>query len=489
MFDEIEYSNGTNIKRNAVFGVYTNDNFTWADKVIAKDTLVGRIEVIDGVVQDTSDIDLPEGNYYVKELESVYPYTVGDQVKEVELSYKNTQEKVVKFSAGEFKNTIETKNVTLIKLSTSTLKDVILSGNEIDTSKLDEEVQELLKEFSGKTTEEIREYLKERQVKFVAGAKYGVYVDENCTEPLYMKNADGQFVAAIMETDETGLITMEKVPLGTYYFKEIEAPKGYELSNEVVKLELNLDSKDAVVYQALIEEPVLGRGLIKTDAFTGEYVDNCEFEVRDAETNEVIVHSITGTFHDDTNLRKDGVGYIPLDKLIEGRKYTFTEISAPNIYDLNKDPHEFTAHFDENGNWDVKPIEVENRRKVTELTFEKTDFADSTPIPNCKFELRSLETDFVVEGVTDENGKYVFKDVPYGKYTYKELEAPEEYLIDTEEHEIEINAEEITVKIKNEKAPELPDTSDIAVYALCAVALVSILGIIFVVIRNKKSSN
>ena len=50
--------------------------------------------------------------------------------------------------------------------------------------------------------------------------------------------------------------------------------------------------------------------------------------------------------------------------------------------------------------------------------------------------MRSLETDYVLEGVTDENGLYVFEDVPYGKYTYKEVEAPEGYIIDTQEHEI-----------------------------------------------------
>ena len=110
---------------------------------------------------------------------------------------------------------------------------------------------------------------------------------------------------------------------------------------------------------------------------------------------------------------------------------------------------------------------------------------DSTPIPNCKFELKSLETDFKVEGITDENGIYVFEDIPYGKYTYTELEAPEEYLIDTTPHEITIDAEDIKIVVKDERAPE---TGDIAVVALVIVAVVCVAGIVFVVVKNKKKT-
>ena len=128
---------------------------------------------------------------------------------------------------------------------------------------------------------------------------------------------------------------------------------------------------------------------------------------------------------------------------------------------------------------------VENTRKESRVTFEKVDFADSKAIPNCKFELRSLETDYVVEGVTDENGVYVFENVPYGKYTYREIEAPEEYIIDTEAHEIEINAEEMKVRITNEKAPE---TGDIAVVAIVVIAVVCVAGIVIVIVRRKRQN-
>jgi uncharacterized surface anchored protein len=232
-------------------------------------------------------------------------------------------------------------------------------------------------------------------------------------------------------------------------------------------------NKDAVIYQALIDEDEAYPFITKKDIFTGEMVPNCTFEITDEDGN-ILMHSTTN---------EEGTAYI-LTKLFEnGKKYYYTEIEAPDIYDLNTEPHEFIAEIDENGNWAAEPIVVNNYRKTSTVELTKLDMVDSTPIPNCKFELRSLETDFVVEGVTDENGVYVFKDIPYGKYTYTELEAPEEYLIDTTPHEITIDAEDIKIVVKDERAP---DTGDIAVATLAVIAVVCALGIVFVSVKNKK---
>ena len=228
-----------------------------------------------------------------------------------------------------------------------------------------------------------------------------------------------------------------------------------------------------MVYQALIEESVKSVFITKTDIFTGEVVPNCTFEIKDKEEN-TLLRSKTD---------EKGEGYVALDLFKNGKKYTYTEIEAPEIYKLNTEPHEFTAKFDKDGNWAVEKIKVENVRKESRVELTKLDMVDSTPIPNCKFELKSLETDFKVEGVTDENGVYVFEDIPYGKYTYTELEAPEEYLIDTTPHEITIDAEDMKIVVKDERAPE---TGDIAVVALVIVAVVCVAGIVFVVVKNKK---
>ena len=111
-------------------------------------------------------------------------------------------------------------------------------------------------------------------------------------------------------------------------------------------------------------------------------------------------------------------------------------------------------------------------------------------VPDCKFELKSRDGDYYYEtGVTDENGIYVFENVPYGEYTYTELEAPEEYLIDTTPHDITINTEETTIVVKDLRAPIIDvDTSDIAVVGIAVVMIASVFGIVFIV-RKKTVSN
>ncbi len=478
IFEEVNYSNSETVEERAVFGVYTKENIlTYTGNVaIGKDKLVDLIEVDeDGDV--TSYIDLPQGTYYVKELYASYPYTASTEEVDYTLNYNgNSKQEFVVVSGDEFTNTYDSASITLIKLSTATVDNVILNGDQIDTSELDETVQEILNTIKGMTETEIKDYFEENNVKFVAGATYRVYTDEECKNALRIKNEKtGIFELAELVTNESGLIKLENVPLGHYYVKEVEAPQGYELSDEVIEIDLDIESKNTMLYQALMETLIVKPMISKIDIFTSEVVPNCVFEIADEEGN-VLLHSTT----DDR-----GMAFIPVVMFEDGKTYTYTEIKAPDIYDIDTTPHEFTAKIDEEGNWVTDLIEVSNLRKVTDLPLKKLDMFDSTPIPNCKFELKSLETDWKVEGVTDENGEYVFKDVPYGKYTYTELEAPEEYLIDTTPHEITIDSNDMKIVVYNELKP---DTGDIAVVALVIVAVVCVLGVVFVIVKNKKSS-
>lgn len=58
---------------------------------------------------------------------------------------------------------------------------------------------------------------------------FGLYADEECT----------QLIKQVDSNKEEGTGLFEDLRFGTYFIKEISAPKGYELSNEIVKLEIN----------------------------------------------------------------------------------------------------------------------------------------------------------------------------------------------------------------------------------------------------------
>ena len=493
IFEEVDYSNGEELNPKALFGVYTKEvikNYKGED-IIPSNKLVDLIWTDeDGDV--TSQVDLPEGTYYIKELYASYPYTINTETVDFVLKYTDdpNQEFVV-VEGPDFTNDYESASITLVKLSATTMDNIILNGDKIDTTTLDEEVQAILDQIKGMTKEEIKEYFEKNEVKFVSGAKYGVYTDEDCTKALRIKNEEtGVFEEAVIVTDDTGLVELNNIPLGEYYLKEIEAPQGYELSDEVVKVTLDNTNKDTMVYQALIEEEVIESFLIKTDIFTGELIPNCIFEIRD-ENDELLLRSITD---------EEGKGYIPVSMFEDGKTYTYTEVEAPDIYDLNKEPHEFVAKYDEEGNWDVEPVEVENTRKTREVIVRKLDAETGEPLKGCVFTIAMIDPEtgeqkvnaktgepiYLVENVeTDENGEYIIPEAPMGTYKFLEIKAPEGYELDEDltgyTFTIDNNSPETIIF-------EVTNTGDIAVIAIASVAVICAVGIVFVIRRNRKQA-
>ena len=58
---------------------------------------------------------------------------------------------------------------------------------------------------------------------------FGIYEDEECTK----------LIKEIKSNKEDGFVTFEDLRYGTFYVKELNAPKGYELSNRIAKVEIN----------------------------------------------------------------------------------------------------------------------------------------------------------------------------------------------------------------------------------------------------------
>ncbi|MCD7949317.1 MAG: prealbumin-like fold domain-containing protein, partial [Erysipelotrichaceae bacterium] len=60
---------------------------------------------------------------------------------------------------------------------------------------------------------------------------FTLYADEACTEEITTVNAN----------TENGTVTFEDLEYGTYYIRETQAPKGYQLSDEVIKVVVDDD--------------------------------------------------------------------------------------------------------------------------------------------------------------------------------------------------------------------------------------------------------
>lgn len=83
----------------------------------------------------------------------------------------------------------------------------------------------------------------------LAGAKFKLYTDEQCKNEVNVKLDNGNYIVGtsdesknVMTSPETtGKFNINGLKAGTYYLKEIEAPKGYNLLANAIKVEITND--------------------------------------------------------------------------------------------------------------------------------------------------------------------------------------------------------------------------------------------------------
>lgn len=140
--------------------------------------------------------------------------------------------------------------------------------------------------------------------------------------------------------------------------------------------------------------------------------------------------------------------------------------------------------------------EIENKPITGELELTKKDISDGKLLPNAGFRIKDAEGNIVAEGYTDENGIARFT-LRYGKYTYEEFAAPDEYLLDTTPHEFEITedgqivkAEMTNEKIPTPDVPQTGDTSNMGFWiGLAGVALGALTATVLLYFKKKKDDD
>ena len=465
VYKELEVSKFKFDEKEAIFGIYTKEpvkNYK-GESVIGKDELVDVIKT-DDENKLRNNVELPEGKYYVKELYVSSPYAKTNDTYEFSVEYKNNKDEKIELTVnnGKVQNEASTAELELI-----VYPDVVYDELEIAKEK-DRDTLEKLAELYG-----------------IADKTYGVYLDEKCEKAV--QTIDGE--EARFKTNEDGIIDIPDMPTGTYYLKEIEAPYGYEKSEEVIKAEINEEGK--LVLLTAKEPTKKAKILRKYDTFTKDVIEGVEFEITDKEENVVY----TGK----TN--KQGEIEVPIIYFENEEKYYYEEKTAPKMYKADEEKYEFTAKVDEEKcEWKAEKIEVGNDRKtIEEVVIRKTDSKTGEALEGCVFTIALLDDEgkeyvnsqgetiyLVKEGVTNEEGEYVIKNVPYGRYRFIEVKAPEGYEMDEDMTGLEFTVDENSPE---KIIFEVTNTGDIAVVVLVIVAVVCAAGIVFVVVKNKKKKS
>lgn len=270
---------------------------------------------------------------------------------------------------------------------------------------------------------------------------------EVITDPATFKveQVDGSYTTTV--TTENGVATLKNVPVGTYKITEVTAPEGYALGDCPQTVYLGKDKNIQVVMKNL-KKPVLT--IEKIDGQTGDAVPGTKFEIKKSD-GTLIGTVTTGVDGKVTVGMKGGeLGYLDPDV------YTVTEVFVPEPYVLTGEHQDIRLNAG-----DSKSLLFANL-EMPSITVEKYDEETGEKLPGAQFAIYEQADTArpVVEGMTDENGKFSSGYIKPGTYVVKELNPPPGYMFsDKTSPDRVIVAKpgdgEIIVKVDNIKLPEL----------------------------------
>ena len=262
----------------------------------------------------------------------------------------------------------------------------------------------------------------------LAGAKFEVAAAED----IYVGNGYCIYPkGTVIDTITTGTDgiaeTTKAIYKGySYTVTEIEAPKGYSISDEPTQTIKLVEQQAEFVVDFENEQNTIPFEITKTDISTGELIPDCTFEILNENKEQVI----TGTTDE------NGIAHF---QLAIG-KYFYREISAPDIYEIDDTPYPFEI----TENDDIVKAEMTNKKKSGSIKVTKTTTGNLN-IEGIKFfatGISDTNKDLKFEATTNENGVAMFDKLVIGKYVITEdgSTVPAAYIVaDEQEVTVEYN--------------------------------------------------
>ena len=226
-----------------------------------------------------------------------------------------------------------------------------------------------------------------------------------------VKSADGKTVLKDYTGDDGYLPAFPAVP-GRYTYREVLAPEGYELC--VTELAFEINSEGLIEGKATVADDYTRFSLLKVDEYH-KPLAGVEF----------------GLFREDGTQQATAVsdenGLVTFEKIPYGT-YTIQETKTLTGYlkNFTKVPITIDGTF-------VNPKEpiatLENCQSV--ILIQKLD-QNNTALQGAEFGLYDESGKLVMTAVSDVEGMARFIGADYGKYTIRELSAPDGYLVSRE---------------------------------------------------------
>ena len=381
-YQDVEISLSKVMENDELFGIYGKDCYTSvsfglfaAEDITAAD---GTVIPADGLISEVSldedmtakfDVQIPFGRYYVQEIATDEHYILNGEKYLVNFEYMGQEVTTVYIDCGQFTNDLKRGKIEGHKVDDKSepLENAVFGlftadcvkfsrDTAIMTAASDENgcfeftdvpfgqyiVREIEsprgyilsgKEYAVSIAEdgEVIEITAENKPITVEISKRDVYGNELVGAEMVLENADGEKVDK-WTSDGTNHVVTE-LPAGEYTLKEIAAPDGYVIANDirftvdvygnvtVENVEATVTSENGYPLIVMVDDTTKVR-ISKRDITTGEELPGATLQIIDEDGNVVEEWVSTDEAH-----------FIE-GKLIAGKEYTLRETIAPDGYEI-----------------------------------------------------------------------------------------------------------------------------------------------------------
>ncbi|MEY8495953.1 SpaA isopeptide-forming pilin-related protein [Lachnospiraceae bacterium 29-91] len=392
----LEYVTGS--LKDVTFEVYALEDIKAADGEgtdhYKKDELVNTITTDETGIARLEN--LPLGKYYIREKETAEGYILDEEIREVDLTYRDQDTKVVTFST-DWQNLRRKVEIQVLK-------------TEKDSDRV------------------------------VPGTVFSLCAKEDITNAQGKVLLEADTVIEEKEVDEEGKLTFTAdLPAGfSYYVKETAAAAGFTTKGEVQEFDVPSENLEgAAVPSALCfeNEPTVFE-FTKVSLTDGKEVEGAKLQVTDQD-GSIVDAWVSG--------KEPHI----IRELEVGKTYRMTETLPGEGY-VTAESIEFTVE----NTGEVQKVEMKD--DVTKTEISKTDLAGKE-LPGAKLTIYDKDWNVVEEWISGEQPHYI-EMLPIGEYTLHEEAAPEGYLLAEDiRFEIRDTGEIQKVTMKDEAKPETPE--------------------------------
>ena len=255
-------------------------------------------------------------------------------------------------------------------------------------------------------------------------------IDEETREPIKnvtfeVSKMNGERIGTY-RTDSDGKIALSNLEFGWYTVIETKAAKGYTLDSEPKHIEVK-NGKQALL--TVTNRQTSSMLIHKIDSVTGEGIYGVTFLVSDARHNPI------GQYTSDQN------GYVYIDRELKDGKYYVQEIQPAEGYLIDHTKKTFYVKYGETSHITWKNTPQMGQIQITKKSADDNPMnglSAGTLLPDAVFEIYSRAGNLVDTVKTDKNGRAVSETLPLGRYVIKETKAPNYYIADNTEINVEI---------------------------------------------------